>query len=292
METNPNTTQGSPAQTEHISKPNYNRAEMAEIVKHLTDNLLAPEYILLFGSLVGGTPHSDAIAYDLLIVVRETPAFDWMRVKRFVRYKMPLRRREVSYINLYIVTLNYVESNNTPFLYFTHSEGELVYRGEYGRFRSKRPCDFTAAYAEAACFFDTFHALGMEYTQLARYELGEKRNLRLASLFSAQAAVCFYRVLYYVYHGMEFDSHDPVVMHERMRTLSTELMLALDEDHIEKVFTLPFLKKSLFRAHADRSFDVSSQEAEVHMKRVERMGEVIARHCRERLELYKALSGR
>ena len=47
------------------------------------------------------------------------------------------------------------------------------------------------------------------------------------------------RQLYYVYHGMEFDIHDPVVMHDRMRTLSTKLMLVFDDNHIENIFTLP-----------------------------------------------------
>ncbi len=54
----------------------YNPDEAAEIVSHLTSGLFDPEYILLFGSLVGGTPHSDAVTYDLLMVVRKTPAYD------------------------------------------------------------------------------------------------------------------------------------------------------------------------------------------------------------------------
>ena len=54
----------------------YDPNEAAQIVLHLTDGYFDPEYILLFGKLVGGTPHSDAMAYDLLMVVRETPEYD------------------------------------------------------------------------------------------------------------------------------------------------------------------------------------------------------------------------
>jgi len=43
----------------------YDPAEAAQIVHNLTDGYFAPEYILLFGKLVGGTRHSDATAYDL-----------------------------------------------------------------------------------------------------------------------------------------------------------------------------------------------------------------------------------
>lgn len=39
----------------------YDPNEAAQIVLHLTDGYFDPEYILLFGKLVGGTPHSDAM---------------------------------------------------------------------------------------------------------------------------------------------------------------------------------------------------------------------------------------
>lgn len=98
--------------------------------------------------------------------------------------------------------------------------------------------------------------------------------MRLAACSRAQAAVYFYHSLYYAYHGQEFDSHDPVVMHERMRTLSTKLMLALDDSHIENIFTLPRLKKFLVRARYELDFDISPLELRVHMERVEKIGEV------------------
>lgn len=54
----------------------YDPDETAQMIRHLTDGYFDPEYVLLFGKLAGGTPHSDAVAYDLLIVVRETPEYD------------------------------------------------------------------------------------------------------------------------------------------------------------------------------------------------------------------------
>ena len=57
----------------------YDPNEAAQMIRHLTDGYFDPEYVLLFGKLAGGTPHSDAVAYDLLMVVRETPEYDWIR---------------------------------------------------------------------------------------------------------------------------------------------------------------------------------------------------------------------
>ena len=203
------------------------------MIRHLTDGYFDPEYVLLFGKLAGGTPHSDAVAYDLLIVVRETPEYDWIRAKRILRYRMPYRYRKVTYINPYILPLNYVESHRTPFLYFAHAEGELLHCSDHYRFRRpKHPIDFAKAYADAKFHFDTFRTLGNDLLEQAQDAFAGGRNVRLAAQFSAQAIVYFYHTLYYVYHGMEFDIHDPVVMHDRMRTLSTKLMLVFDDNHI------------------------------------------------------------
>lgn len=288
----PETTQPEqqPTPEPQTAKPLYNAVEAAQIVEHLTD-VFDPEYILLFGKLVGGTPHSDATTYDLLMVVRETPEFDWIRAKRILRYKVPIKRREITYINLYIMTLRDVETHTTPFLYFAHSEGELLYCSDHYHFRRpKHPINFAKAYADAKLHYDTFRTLGNDFIEQAHHEFCENKNWRLAALFSAQAAVYFYHTLYYAYHGIEFDSHDLIVMHERMRTLSTRLMLALDDTHIEGIFTLPCLKKFLVKARYDLDFDIAPQDLQIHMERVGKIGEIIESSAGRRLELYKELS--
>lgn len=297
METNQSPAQENPAQLidlklEQPAQRLYDPAEAARIVHCLTDGYFDPEYILLFGKLAGGTPHSDATAYDLLVVVRGTPDYNWVQAKRILRYKVPIRQRKISYINLYILPLSYVESNRTPFLYFAHSEGELLYCSDHYHFRRpKHPVDFAAAYADAKFHFDTFRMLGNELVEQAHNEFYANRNVRLAAQFSAQAVVYFYHMLYYVYHGVGFDIHDPVVMHDRMRTLSTKLMLVFDDNHIEAVFTLPHLKGFLVKARYDMRADIPPQELEMHMVRVQKAGEIIENYCDLRLEMYRERSG-
>ena len=298
METNQNLVQENSAQRialalEQPAEPLYDPAEAARIVHCLTDGYFDPEYILLFGKLVGGTPHSDAMAYDLLMVVRETPEYDWMQTKRILRYKVPYSCRKITYINLYIMTLSYVESNSTPFLFFAHAEGELLYCSDSYHFqRPKHPIDFAKAYADAKFHFDTFRTQGNELLEQAQDAFSESRNMRLAAQFSAQAMVYFYHTLYYVYHGLEFDSHDPVIMHDRMRTLSTKLMLAFDDTHIENIFTLPRLKSFLQKSPYCIRFDIAPQKLDIHMERVRKASGIIENLCGLRLELYKELSER
>lgn len=199
--------QPAPAPQSQPGRPDellYDPDETAQMIRHLTDGYFDPEYVLLFGKLAGGTPHSDAVAYDLLIVVRETPEYDWIRAKRILRYRMPYRHRKVTYINPYILPLNYVESHRTPFLYFAHAEGELLHCSDHYLFRRpKHPIDFAKAYADAKFHFDTFRTLGNDLLEQAQDAFAGGRNVRLAAQFSAQAIVYFYHTLYYVYHFLK-----------------------------------------------------------------------------------------
>ena len=93
----------------------YDPNEAAQIVLHLTDGYFDPEYILLFGKLVGDTPHRDAAAYNQLVVVREIPSCDWFHNQCILHYKMPYRHRKITYINLFILPLNYgIEPHDVP----------------------------------------------------------------------------------------------------------------------------------------------------------------------------------
>lgn len=277
-------------QAEQPSDLLYDPAEAGQIAGLLTTGVFDPEYILLFGRLAGGTPHSDAAAYDLLMVVREIPPYDWMQAKRYLRYKMPYYRRKITYINLYILPLQYVQHNPTPFIYFARAEGHLIYCSDRYRFlRPKHRANFERALADAKFHFETFRTLGCDLLEQAGNAYTESGNLRLAALFTAQALVYFYHTLYYVYHGMEFDSRDPVVMHDRMRTLSTGLMLAFDDNHTDYVRTLPRMRELLIKTPYDAAFTMPPQELEKHMERVEQAVRIIENLCELRLERYVEL---
>lgn len=96
MEPNENIVQEDPVQTVQeepqsiLTQPAlYNPAEAARMAEVLRESF-DPEYILLFGSLCGGTPHSDVTAYDLLVVTREEPHYGWPSAKRYLKYELPL----------------------------------------------------------------------------------------------------------------------------------------------------------------------------------------------------------
>ncbi len=268
----------------------YNPAETDRIVRALKEGAFYPEYILLFGSLAGGTPHSEATAYDLLLVVRHPNDYTGAHARRYLNGKFPQRHREIPYVNIYVATLDELETRRVPFLHFALTEGILLYQREGFCFeRPRRSHNFRAAYCDAKLYCDMFHRLGKRFLELARKEMvyREDHRIRLAAHALAQAAVLFYKVLYYAYHNRETESNDPVLLHERVRTLSTELMLLCDDTHVDHITTIPRLKSFGERACSDPKFTVNPFVLEQDFERVTKIEEIVARKCRERLQLYE-----
>lgn len=273
----------------------YNPAETDRIAQILSNSLFDPEYLLLFGTLAGGTPHSDAAAYDLLMAVRSAGDYTAAHVKRYLNSKFPPRRREIAPVNIYVMTLEEIETQKAPFLHFALTEGRLLYCKDRYRFRPPRkPHNFQAAYGEAKLYNDLFRPLGNRLLETAREAMAERTDdgIRMAAHTLAQAAMVCYEMLYHAYHNRTSGLRDPELMHERMRTLQSELMLLFDNGHVTHVTTLPRLRQFYEKAYNDPQFSVNPFVLEQDFERVERLGQIVERACRKRLELYKSLAGK
>lgn len=268
----------------------YNPAETDRIVKALRESPLVPEYVLLFGTLAGGTPHSDVLAYDLLAVVRRATEYDWLHAKRYLNNKIPRKSREIPYVNIYVMTLEEVETRRTPFLHFALTEGKELYSNDRAQIRRPRKAqNFGAAYRDAKLYHDMFLSLGNRFLEQAQEAAGYHTDdrIRMAAHAAAQAARQYYRVLYYVYHNQEFEAEDLRISDERMRTLSTELKLLYEDTHTDHVTTLPRLREYEEKACRDLGFAANPCMLEQDIERVERMGQIVEKACRRRLEIYR-----
>ena len=128
METNQKQSQELPAQNIIAIEPkqqSYDTLKAARIAETLRE-LLDPEYILLFGKLADGTPHSDILAYDLLVVTDGPTHYSWYDAKRYLKMKLPYIGHGAPYINLYIYTRQYLDANNTSFFYFVTQGGNRI----------------------------------------------------------------------------------------------------------------------------------------------------------------------
>lgn len=266
----------------------FDPTELDHIVSILASGPFDIDYILLFGKLVGGTPFSGVAAYDLLVVTDGAPAYDWRKVKRYLRYHIPVRHRTIFYHNIYVMSRRQSMSQRSTVTHFAHNEGIILYSRIDDPLRPTRGCDFMAVYRTAETYLRTVLPIGMDYIAHAERAYTEDRHSRTAALLTSQAAALFYRTLYYVYHGEEIDTNDIIFMHDRLRTLDGEFMLLFDETRIGKSVLLPTMQGLRKNLPFDPAIDITSPVLEACMGSVRRLGEIVEAKCRERIKIYRS----
>lgn len=264
----------------------YNPGKAACIAEVLRE-LLDPEYILLFGKMAGKTPHSDTLTYDLLVITADTSRYNWYDAKRYLKMKIPSIGHGAPYMNIYVHTLHDVESNYTPFIFFARREGIVLYRSRRRKYtRPKGNFDFGQATSVASKYMGTFLPQADRLVSYAEQRI-DWEYLRESAFAMAQAAVYYYRTLFYVYHGFEADTCDVQILHHRLRTLSGELPLLFESNEFRSIHTLQCLNRFLANARYDPKFFIMPGELIQHLDRVRKLGEVATGLCKKRIALYE-----
>lgn len=282
METNKNQIQEPIGQS---SEPLYDHAKAACMAETLRE-LLNPEYILLFGKLAGGTPHSDTFTYDLLAITDGPTHYDWYEAKRYLKMKLPQVGHGAPYVNIYVHTRHDAETIRTPFFHLARKEGIVLYSSHNQKFsRPKDGFDFGRAAALAERYADAFLPSADRLVDCAQRGV-DREHIRESAFATAQAAIGYYRTLFYVYHGFEADTCDVRHLHHRLRTLSGELPLLFESDEFRPKKTLCCLNNFAVHAQHDPQFFVDKDEMAQHLSHVRRLGAVTRELCRKRMELY------
>ena len=199
--------------------------------------------------------------------------------------KLPYIGHGAPYINLYIYTRQYLDANNTSFFYFARKEGIVLHSRSRKIARPRDGFDFGYAASLAMKYSGIFMPLADKLAGYAQRNL-DRDHIRESAFAIAQAAVYYYRTLFYVYHGFEADTCDTRYLHHRLRTLSGELPLLFESDEYYPKQTLHCLNNSATYAQYDPDFFVESDELARHFDPVKRLGEIARRLCNRRMELY------
>lgn len=257
-------------------------AHIAELLRELFD----PAYILIFGKLASGTPHSETFTYDLLVIVDGKTPYTWYDAKRYLKMKLPNIGHGSPYVNIYVHTRHDVEANFVPFFYLARKDGVVLYRSHKQKFtRPHSSFDFGHAAAVAEKYAGAFLPLA-DQLLLHAEKMTDAMSIRQSAFAMAQAAVYYFRTLFYVYHGFEADTFDVGILQHRLRTLSGELPLLFESDEYNSIHTISCLKSFLVNARYNPNFFTHPEELEQHLDRVKRLGAVVNKLCERRIALY------
>ena len=247
-----------------------------------------PEYILLFGTRAGGTPHSNLGAYDILVVTSGKPKYDWVDIKSFFRLKTVDKHTLISNINIYIHDITYIKTNPHIFFCLAHSEGQLLYCREQSIFHKYPiPHDYQLVYHTSANYYANSFNIGDNFLKDSKRYISEN-NLSHAAFWMKQAMVMFLRTLFLVYHGYDIECSNVDLLYNRLKTISTDLTMLLNSNHTKVKCILSrvdyYQTEALLNSNFTTSVDILSIDVEI----IEKMKNIIQEICYRRLELYKS----
>ena len=166
----------------------YDPAKAVRIAECLRE-LLDPAFIVLFGLQAGGTPHSETVCYDLLVIVESKSHYNWYDAKRYLKMKLPNIGHGAPYLNIYVLTKHDVEANFTPFIYLSRREGILLYRSHGQKFkRPRKTFDFGHAAAVAEKYTRTFLPLA-DQLLLRAEKMTDSMRIRQSAFAMAQVVL-------------------------------------------------------------------------------------------------------
>lgn len=269
-----------------IHPTDYDMEKAAKICECLCE-VLKPNYVLFFGKLAGKTAHSETNTYDMLFIVDKDCSYTWYDAKRYLKIMLPKVGHGAPYVNIYIQTQHDVESNFVPFFYLARREGIVIYKNCNQKFHRPRiEFDFGHWAVATKKYAISFLTLADRLVEYADKTIGWDNN-RVPAFCLAQATVYYYRTLFYVYHGFDIDIEDVEMLHQRLRTISGEIMLLFEPDLARPRSSLRSLKRYLEQGRYDLYFSVETEELQTHYERIKTMGEAIYRICDKRIQFYE-----
>lgn len=265
----------------------YDTREAQHIVDILRSSVYRPEAVILFGALAGGTPHSDIAAYDLLIITDEIHLTGEPEARRYLKLKMPPKHRKIGYINPYIYTKKFIATHtHSPVFYLAKTEGTVLYCHKRYRVPTQTCCDFGAARNDALYYFSHIYGLGNQLLENAG-EATITCDFRRAAFLCAQAALLYFRTLFFVFYHFETDCENIEELYTSLRTLSADLMVMFDSGQYTAMSTIPRLRNYMDAARFDYNFTVSPHTVTADIAYVEKMKKIISLVCNRRLIMYE-----
>lgn len=262
----------------------YPPAEAAHMAELLRDTIGAKQ-ILLFGSLTGGTPHSDIAAYDLLVITEGEPRYDEDAARRLLKLKMPPGSRIIRYVNILVYNRYFIENTPSPLFYLARNEGTVLWCDKDFSIKKWSSFDFDTAHTATSRYFNTFSGLADSLLDEAGAALATS-DLRRSAHHSAQAALILLRTLFFVFYGFETSCNDPGTLYTRLYTLSVGLMLLFDSGPHTASGTIPHLRTYLNDALTCKKFLVAEQTLRTDLDNIREMQSIVIETCRRRISLY------
>lgn len=284
--------------------PAYAKKDLLQIVSLVLEKLPCCEMIILYGSYAKGTyveyDERDEFGiltsfmsdYDLLVV---TSGMDVKEVGRILDavdmkyYKRPDRQVPIQFINDDIKKLNSDLSEGRYFYTDIKKNGILLYDSKNYKLERARTLNFEEIRQQAQEYFDEKLAMANSFLRSAKHDYADE-EYKIGAFHLHQTCENLFYALRLVHTLQNSKQHNLSKLLGATRKYSDELQQVFPRNTEEEKRLFELLRLSYVEARYNQQFQVTPEDLDALLPKVEKLREVTEKICRAQIESYKKAS--
>jgi uncharacterized protein len=222
--------------------------------------------------------------YDFLVITKAGEKRSDYEVQEIIEHRSGLNTN-VSAITHDIEYVNGKLSEGQYFFADIQKEGILLYDAGNVLLAEKKEISNLAKKLMAQDDFKNWYTSANEFLIDAIHGY-ERDNFKKAAFELHQATERFYNTVILVFRGYKPKTHNLEKLQRYAKHYSMELALIFPRHNANEKYLFELLRKGYVEARYDKKYEITKNETEALIERIERMKIVVAKICEEKIESF------
>ncbi len=284
--------------------PPRKRQDLQQLTALILEQVKQVEMIVLFGSYAKnsyvdydqrvefGTPTYYMSDYDIVILTRkpigaaEYSLYEKIKDKFFENKNRPFHTHP-QFINYGIDDFNYAIEKAHYFETEIKRDGVVLFDSGAYKLARRRKLDYTEIRDRAQKYFDDKFGRATQFLKGVTFYC-EDGDCKMASFLLHQSAENFLRTIPMVFILYGHKSHDLSELMNAAKKHTTEIFNTFPRDTEEEKRLFDLLQRAYIESRYNPDFEITKEDIDVLIPKVEQLRSIVERTCRERIAYYDA----
>ena len=288
--------------------PPRKRQDLQQLVSLIREQVKQVEMIVLFGSYAKnsyvdydqrvefGTPTYYMSDYDIVILTRkpigaaEYSLYEKIKDRFFENKNRPFHTHP-QFINYGIEDFNYALAKAHYFETEIKRDGVVLFDSGAYKLTRRRKLDYTEIRDRVQKYFDDKFGRATQFLKGVTFYC-EDGDCKMASFLLHQSAENFLRTIPMVFILYGYKSHNLSELMNAVKKHTTEIFKVFPRDTEEEKRLFDLLQRAYIESRYNPDFEITKEDIDALIPKVEYLRNIVERVCRERLAYYDAQIGK
>ena len=288
--------------------PPRKRQDLQQLVSLIREQVKQVEMIVLFGSYAKnsyvdydqrvefGTPTYYMSDYDIVILTRkpigaaEYSLYEKIKDRFFENKNRPFHTHP-QFINYGIEDFNYALAKAHYFETEIKRDGVVLFDSGAYKLARRRKLDYTEIRDRVQKYFDDKFGRATQFLKGVTFYC-EDGDCKMASFLLHQSAENFLRTIPMVFILYGYKSHNLSELMNAVKKHTTEIFKVFPRDTEEEKRLFDLLQRAYIESRYNPDFEITKEDIDALIPKVEYLRNIVERVCRERLAYYDAQIGK